>query len=255
LQGVDAAQKAVTDQDKYDFIVNSPELENWLESLGEMDLTVKVAAVGVTLNRVIHWEGVHKVIENLDLSDTQDRSIKKGDDDEVYTRPVRATPASTPAASPAMARAGGTPAASPAPPGSPADTVPNAIYVNGLPSDCTEADIREVFGQFGDIKMVNARCVGVGVGVGACARVDEKSLLCAASGVGACPSSFVCISPSDDASPPQPTHRHAATGGFSFVFFRNEQGAAAALENPRITIKDKVANVLAKKQILGSGGR
>ena len=41
----------------------------------------------------------------------------------------------------------------------------------------------------------------------------------------------------------------------SFVFFRNEQGAAAALENPRITIKDKVANVLAKKQILGSGGR
>ena len=153
-QGVDAAQKAITDQDKYDFIVNSPELENWLESLGEMDLTVKVAAVGVTLNRVVHWEGVHRVIENLDLSDTQDRAIKRGEEEEAYTRPVRATPAATPAASPAPARV----AASPAP-SSPADTVPNAIYVNGLPSDCTEADIREVFGQFGDIKMVNARCV------------------------------------------------------------------------------------------------
>jgi len=216
-QGVEAAQRAIAEQDKYDFIVNSPELENWLESLSEMDLTVKVSSVGVTLNRIVHWEGVHRVIEMLDLHDSSDRHLKA--EDEVLqdfgsrggasSKPMMgsmsrlnssdlspSSPASRVKAASAGASAG---------PGSPGDTVPNAIYVNGLPSDCTEADLREVFGQFGDIKMVNAR--------------------------------------------------HVATGGFSFVFFRNEQGAAAALENPRITVKGKVANVLAKKQILGSGGR
>lgn len=213
-QGVDAAQKAIAEQDKYDFIVNSPELENWLESLGEMDLTVKVSAVGVTLNRIVHWESVHRVIEMLDLHDSSDRSIKP--EDEAFSDSAYASrgPAATRPASMTRGLSGSdlspaSPAsrvkAASAGPGSPADTVPNAIYVNGLPSDCNEADLREVFGQFGDIKMVNAR--------------------------------------------------HVATGGFSFVFFRNEQGAAAALENPRITIKGKVANVLAKKQILGSGGR
>jgi len=168
-------------------------------------LDLEVGAVGVTLSRVIHWEGVHRVIDTLDLHDTQERAIKSGDESFART-PAKASVAASPApasrgtATPAMGAG-----ANEMVPSSPADTVPNAIYVNGLPSDCTEADIREVFGQFGDIKMVNAR--------------------------------------------------HVATGGFSFVFFRNEQGAAAALENPRITIKDKVANVLAKKQILGSGGR
>jgi len=214
-QGVDAAHKAIAEQDKYDFIVNSPELENWLESLSEMDLTVKVSAVGVTLNRLIHWESVHRVIEGLDLHDSGDRSFKGEEDVGDVGSRMGGSAASMPmgmsrglsgsdlAPNSPVARVKA--AASSAGPGSPADTVPNAIYVNGLPSDCTEADLREVFGQFGDIKMVNAR--------------------------------------------------HVATGGFSFVFFRNEQGAAMALENPRITIKGKVANVLAKKQILGSGGR
>merc|ERR1711934_37639 len=74
--GVDAAQKAIVEQDKYDFIVNSPELENWLDSLVEMDLTVKVSAVGVTLNRLVHWDSVHRVIEMLDLNDSSERALK-----------------------------------------------------------------------------------------------------------------------------------------------------------------------------------
>ena len=31
--GTDAALKAIEEQEKYDFIINSPELENWLGSL------------------------------------------------------------------------------------------------------------------------------------------------------------------------------------------------------------------------------
>jgi len=216
-QGIDAAQKAVVEQDKYDFIINSPELENWLDSLVEMDLTVKVSAVGVTLNRIVHWESVHRVIELLDINDSANRGFQPDETQDARASSMmsRGPPGSASRAAAAgsgssrgpMAGSELSPSspASRAPGGSPADTVPNAIYVNGLPSDCTEADLREVFGQFGDIKMVNAR--------------------------------------------------HVATGGFSFVFYRNEQGALAALENPRITVKGKVANVLAKKQILGSGGR
>merc|ERR1711907_899126 len=211
--GVDAAQKAIVEQDKYDFIVNSPELENWLDSLVEMDLTVKVSAVGVTLNRLVHWDSVHRVIEMLDLNDSSERAVKM---EEMDSRAESIMSRGPPTAAKPTAMSRGlsgsdlspmSPAAraTPASPSSPADTVPNAIYVNGLPSDCTEADLREVFGQCGDIKMINAR--------------------------------------------------HVATGGFSFVFFRDEHGAAAALENPRVNIKGKQANVLDKKQILGSGGR
>jgi hypothetical protein len=94
-----------------------------------------------------------------------------------------------------------------APPVTPAtgETVPNAIYVNGVPHDASEADVRLAFERFGEIKMVNAR--------------------------------------------------HISTGGFAFVFFKEDIGAQVAAENPRVTINGKTANVLAKKQILsGSVG-
>merc|ERR1711865_527061 len=81
------------------------------------------------------------------------------------------------------------------------ETVPNAIYVNGVPHDASEYDVRETFERFGEIKMINAR--------------------------------------------------HISTGGFAFVFFKQDIGAQIALENPRVVIKGKTANVLAKKQILG----
>jgi len=78
--------------------------------------------------------------------------------------------------------------------------VPNAIYINGVPEDTTEGDLREVFARFGDIKMINSR--------------------------------------------------HIATGGFAFIFFSTDTGAAAALEKPKVMIKGKAVNILAKKQLV-----
>eukprot|EP00656_Telonema_subtile_P010660 TRINITY_DN15172_c0_g1_i1.p1 TRINITY_DN15172_c0_g1~~TRINITY_DN15172_c0_g1_i1.p1 ORF type:complete len:338 (-),score=93.38 TRINITY_DN15172_c0_g1_i1:172-1185(-) len=40
--------------------------------------------------------------------------------------------------------------------------VPNAIYINGVPEETTEADLREVFEKFGDIKMINSRHIATG---------------------------------------------------------------------------------------------
>jgi len=88
-----------------------------------------------------------------------------------------------------------TPSGSPSP-------APRAIYINGLPHDTSEADLREVLGEFGEIDMVNSR--------------------------------------------------HIASGGFAFVFYTTNEAAARALEKPRITIKGKMVNVLAKKQIVTS---
>merc|ERR1711865_1197580 len=49
--------------------------------------------------------------------------------------------------------------------------------------------------------------------------------------------------------------RHVSNGGFAFVFFKTEQGATAALQNPRVVVGDRTVNILAKKQILSGGGR
>merc|ERR1711934_240336 len=49
--------------------------------------------------------------------------------------------------------------------------------------------------------------------------------------------------------------RHIGNGGFAFVFFEDEAGAASALVSPRVQVKDRTANVLAKQQILSGGGR
>ena len=50
----------------------------------------------------------------------------------------------------------------------------------------------------------------------------------------------------------QVNSRHIASGGFAFVFYTTNEAAARALEKPRITIKGKMVNVLAKKQIVTS---
>lgn len=119
--------------------------------------------------------------------------------------------ASPPPPSPAVAPMGGfdahsTPARSPyasTPSGlSPVSAAPSAIYINGLPNNATEQDIRDELGVFGEIEMINSR--------------------------------------------------HIATGGFAFVFYTTNEGAQKALEHPRIMIKGKTVNVLAKKQIVQS---
>merc|ERR1711934_879791 len=85
---------------------------------------------------------------------------------------------------------------------SPISAAPSAIYINGLPNNASEQDIRDELGVFGEIEMINSR--------------------------------------------------HIATGGFAFVFYTTNEGAAKALEHPRIMIKGKTVNVLAKKQIVAS---
>jgi len=85
---------------------------------------------------------------------------------------------------------------------SPGSAAPSAIYINGLPNNATEQDIRDELGVFGEIEMINSR--------------------------------------------------HIATGGFAFVFYTTNEGAQKALEHPRIMIKGKTVNVLAKKQIVAS---
>jgi len=41
-------------------------------------------------------------------------------------------------------------------------SVPNAIYINGVPEETTESDLREVFEKFGEIKMINSRHIATG---------------------------------------------------------------------------------------------
>jgi len=85
---------------------------------------------------------------------------------------------------------------------SPVSAAPSAIYINGLPNNASEQDIRDELGTFGEIEMINSR--------------------------------------------------HIATGGFAFVFYTNNEGASKALEHPKIVIKGKQVNVLAKKQIVAN---
>merc|ERR1712153_231694 len=68
------------------------------------------------------------------------------------------------------------------------ETVPNAIYVNGVPHDASEYDVRETFERFGEIEMIDA---------------------------------------------------HISTGGFAFVFFKQDIGAQRALVRSRAVIKGK----------------
>ena len=43
--------------------------------------------------------------------------------------------------------------------------------------------------------------------------------------------------------------RHVASGGFAFVFFEDESGAANALVDPRVPVKDRVTNVLVRHSV------
>ena len=105
--------------------------------------------------------------------------------------------------------------------------MPNAIYINSVPEETTEADLRAEFEKYGEIKMINSRHIATGV-------------------------------------PTQPARGgDRAAQGFAFIFFSSERAAAAgtcqaadwaddctALENPRVHIHGKPVNILAKKQLV-----
>jgi len=195
-EGADCMNRSVSTGDINGVVMHGKRLEEASGMLREAEAVI--TSMDTALGGTLPIEAAENAIKNLTLSGGHAPSLGTSTympahspggyasyaDPSLVTPPVRAPPV-TPATG---------------------ETVPNAIYVNGVPHDASEADVRAAFERFGEIKMVNAR--------------------------------------------------HISTGGFAFVFFKEDIGAQVALENPRVIINGKTANVLAKKQILsGSVGR
>jgi hypothetical protein len=192
-EGADCMNRSVATGDINGVVMHGKRLEEASAQLRESESMI--AAMDTALGGALPIESAENAIKNLTLSGGHAPGLGSS----VYvphSPPVMTTGASwhpeTSLITPPVR----------APPVTPAtgETVPNAIYVNGVPHDASEADVRGAFERFGEIKMVNAR--------------------------------------------------HISTGGFAFVFFKEDIGAQVALENPRVSINGKTANVLAKKQIL-----
>jgi RNA recognition motif-containing protein len=202
-EGADCMNRSVATGDINGVVLHGKRLEESSAQLRESEAIVQ--AMDTALGGTLPIESAENAIKNLTLSGGH--------------APGLGSSTYIPHSPPVVSSYGGssfggdsslvTPQTMRAPPVTPAtgETVPNAIYVNGVPHDASEADVRAAFDRFGEIKMVNAR--------------------------------------------------HISTGGFAFVFFKEDIGAQVALENPRVVINGKTANVLAKKQILsgGVGGR
>lgn len=206
MDGYIDAQATLEIEDKFNFISGAAEFEQRMDYYLQLDLTVPPANLS---NDGPPW--FDEALAAIGVIDFAEGSADAAREIRELAPPPRSSPPRTkppmPAATP-PARAVRTPPVKAAPAATESVRSPdssNAIYINGLSPDTSEGDIRDVFSQFGEIKMVNAR--------------------------------------------------HVASGGFAFVFFDNERGAAAALVDPRVPVKERVTNVLAKQQILSGGGR
>lgn len=201
-EGADSMNRAVATGDINGVVLHGKRLEEASLNLREADAIIQ--SMDTNVGGTLPTEAAENAVKNLCLSGGHAPALGNNigfvaPPAHYATSPIAphyALHDSTPtAARPAVAMSSSTPATG--------ETVPNAIYVNGVPHDASEADVREAFERFGEIKMVNAR--------------------------------------------------HINTGGFAFVFFKEDIGAQIAMENPRVLINGKTANVLAKKQILGGG--
>merc|ERR1711939_414616 len=216
-EGADAMNRSVATGDINGVVMFGKRLEEASAQLREEEATI--SQMDTSIGGTLPTEAADNAIKNLTLSGGHapalGSSMYMPPPPSAHTAVSHASPTATPVS---MQHYGGgyaseTSSLQPSmitppvrvPAGTPAtgETVPNAIYVNGVPHDASEADVREAFQRFGEIKMVNAR--------------------------------------------------HINTGGFAFVFFKDDIGAQVAQENPRVAINGKTANVLAKKQILGGG--
>jgi len=219
-EGADCMNRSVATGDINGVVMHGKRLEEASGMLREAESIV--ASMDTALGGTLPIESAENAIKNLTLSGGHAPGLGSSMGGAQLTglgssmggaqltsssympAPSSYTPASPPGSGYAHSYADPSLATPPvrAPPVTPAtgETVPNAIYVNGVPHDASEADVRGAFDRFGEIKMVNAR--------------------------------------------------HISTGGFAFVFFKEDIGAQVALENPRVVINGKTANVLAKKQIL-----
>jgi hypothetical protein len=212
MEGYRDAQSTLEIEDKFTFISGAAEFEQRMDYYLKLDLTA--SDLYLTDTGSVLWDDADRAIHSIDFQESSGETrLPPPPPRVVPPSPSPVRPAKTPVqkAEPPRMPSRPVPATPPAPP--PASTSSearspdssNAIYINGLSPDTTEADIRDVFSRFGPVKMVNAR--------------------------------------------------HVASGGFAFVFFEDESGAAAALVDPRVPVKDRMTNVLAKQQILSGGGR
>jgi len=195
-EGADSMNRSVATGDINGVVAHGKRLEEASAQLRELEAII--AAMDTSLGGTLPTEAADNAIKNLQLSGGRAPGLGSSS----YTAPP--SPPAPMQHYGSYSDASITPAVRSMPaPSTPAtgETVPNAIYVNGVPHDASEADVRAAFERFGEIKMVNAR--------------------------------------------------HINTGGFAFVFFKDDIGAQVAMENPRVSINGKTANVLAKKQILG----
>jgi len=213
-ESADGMQKAVAVGDINNVVVHGKRLEESSRGLKEQEQIMN--AMDTQIGGALPCEGADHSIRNLSLTGGHAPGAGNGAPAPAgnnsyapmavaHHQMSHSMPPAAPHGPPSPPSAYGTTSAAPMQrlPATPAtgETVPNAIYVNGVPHDASEYDVRETFERFGEIKMINAR--------------------------------------------------HISTGGFAFVFFKQDIGAQIALENPRVVIKGKTANVLAKKQILG----
>merc|ERR1711924_321328 len=141
----------------FEFIAQAAVFENRMDEYIHMDLSLP--ALNLTDDRHVMWEDADSTIASIDFV-------------KVDGAPQRSAPPAVPRVPPpAPAPVASTPPPAPptppppAPQPSPKTQSPdgsNAIYVNGLSRGTTEADIREAFVKFGDIKLVNGRHVSSG---------------------------------------------------------------------------------------------
>lgn len=201
-EGADSMNRSVATGDINGVVLHGKRLEEASQQLREAESIV--ATMSTAVGGVLSTETTDNAIKNLSLSGGHAPALGSSATYHLPpAAPVYNASHSPPQQSYSSYEAPSvTPSAAPGTPAS-GETVPNAIYVNGVPHDASEADVRATFERFGEIKMVNAR--------------------------------------------------HINTGGFAFVFFKDDIGAQVAMENPRVIINGKTANVLAKKQILSGG--
>jgi len=199
-EGADSMNRSVATGDINGVVMHGKRLEDASGQLHETESII--ATMDTAVNGTLPTEAVENAVKNLCLSGGHAPSLgyatHYSPPSPTHTNTYSHHYDSTPPVN-RVAPIGGAPPSTPAA----GETVPNAIYVNGVPHDASEADVRATFERFGEIKMVNAR--------------------------------------------------HINTGGFAFVFFKDDIGAQVAIQNPRVIINGKTANVLAKKQILSGG--
>lgn len=154
-----AAEKALalSVDNQYDFIQDSPQLEADLVMLEELDVALRGA--DATIERVVRFDASERAMKQLELRKADDAAFAQS---PASTMPIRSSAARAAPSKPvsSVSQSSGLARTIAASPGD--NLSKSAIYVNGLPNNASEADIIEAFRDCGGIKMVNARHIASG---------------------------------------------------------------------------------------------